>query len=170
MEIREIIERWMRDNVPVQTFAGIVKSVDADARTCTVQPVNGGALREEVRLCGSIGSITNPVVIIPVVDSTVICGILENNKRAVFVMLCTEVDEILLRGDGEGGIVKVNELVSKLNAIEEDLNALKTAFSSWVVVPMDGGAALKTIAATWYGDTFTPTVADDLANENVKHG
>lgn len=170
MEVREIIELWINDNLPVQTFAGTVTAVDADANTCSVQPANGGALREGVRLCAAIKSITNPVVIVPELDSTVICGIIENNKRAVFVMLCTEVAEVRLRGDGYGGLVKAGDLVDKLNAIEQDLNTLKTVFSTWVVVPADGGAALKAIAATWYGDQLTPTVADDISNDNVKHG
>lgn len=170
MEVREIIERWINDNLPVQTFAGKVTAVNADANTCTVEPINGGAVREEVRLCAAITSITNPVVVIPKVNSTVICGIIENNKRAMFVMLCAEVAEVKLRGDAFGGIVKVGDLVDKLNAIEQDLNTLKTVFSTWVVVPMDGGAALKAAAATWYGDQLTPTVADDISNDNVKHG
>jgi hypothetical protein len=170
MEIKEIVERWVNELVPVQTFAGTVTAVDADVNTCSVQPANGGALREGVRLCAAIKSITNPVVVVPVVNSTVICGIIENNKRAVFVMLCTEVAEVKLRGDAFGGIVKVGDLVDKLNAIEQDLNTLKTVFSTWVVVPMDGGAALKAAAATWYGDQLTPTVADDISNDNVKHG
>ena len=170
MEIKEIVERWVNELVPVQTFAGTVTAVDADENTCSVQPANGGALREGVRLCAAIKSITNPVVIVPAVNSTVICGIIENNKRAVFVMLCTEVAEVKLRGDAFGGIVKVGDLVDKLNALEQDLNTLKTVFSAWVIVPMDGGAALKTAAATWYGDQFTPTIVDDIANDNVKHG
>jgi hypothetical protein len=78
--------------------------------------------------------------------------------------------EILL-GDGSfNGLVKVDDLVTKLNKLENDLNTLKTAFSTWVVVPADGGAALKAITATWSAQTITPTQSADIENTLIKHG
>jgi hypothetical protein len=87
-----------------------------------------------------------------------------------FVSMVSEVDEVWLRGNTNGGIVKVTDLVTKLNNIENDLNTLKTAFTGWVVVPSDGGAALKVITATWAGQTITQTTVNDLESDTVKHG
>jgi len=47
-------------------------------------------------------------------------------------------------------------------------NTLKAAFTSWVVVPTDGGAALKAITAAWAGSTITPTVLADIENDAVE--
>jgi len=43
-------------------------------------------------------------------------------------------------------------------------------FNAWVVAPSDGGAALKSAAATWSGNNLSPAVASDLENKKVKHG
>jgi hypothetical protein len=170
MEIKEIVERWVNELVPLQTFAGTVTAVDADANTCSVQPANGGALREGVRLCAAIKSITNPVVVVPVVNSTVICGIIENNKRAVFVMLCTEVEEIQLRGDEFGGLVKVSELVSKLNNIENMLNDLASKFNSHThILTLTVGTGTAAPTVTPESTVITPTVNADIENDKVKH-
>jgi hypothetical protein len=75
-----------------------------------------------------------------------------------------------INGSGLGGMVKVEALTQKLNAIESDLNALKTAFKSWIVVPQDGGAALKASASSWAGQTLTATQKTDLENPKVKQG
>jgi len=72
--------------------------------------------------------------------------------------------------DGEnGGLVKVQDLTQKLNAVEQDLNMLKNAFTTWVVLPQDGGAALKTATASWSSQTITTTQKSDLENQNVQH-
>ncbi len=41
--------------------------------------------------------------------------------------------------------------LAKLLALHQDMIDLKTAFSNWVVVPMDGGGALKTLLTSLIG-------------------
>ena len=79
-----------------------------------------------------------------------------------------EMMEIRLMGGQMGGLVKVEELVKKLNAVEKDLNSLKQVFQGWVTVPQDGGAALKTAATTWATQQLTETQKSDIENEKVK--
>ena len=80
-------------------------------------------------------------------------------------------DGITLNGGQFGGIVKIAELTQKLNAIEDDINALKNVFTSWAPVAQDGGAALKTaVCAAWADNQLTPTQKSDIENEKVKHG
>lgn len=105
---------------------------------------------------------------IPEIGSNVLVGFVDNQNA--IGLIYGELQEVLLRGDQYDGLVKVNDLVTKLNNLENDINNLKTAFSTWVVVPSDGGAALKAITATWYGSTLTPTIKNDLENNLVKHG
>ena len=77
-------------------------------------------------------------------------------------------DGILFNGGDLGGLVKVEELTKQINAIEKDINTLKNVFTGWVTVPQDGGAALKTAATTWAGQTLTLTKRGDYENEKVK--
>ena len=75
-------------------------------------------------------------------DGSVVAVVWVSKTTAVVVMVA-EVEEIRLMGGQLGGLVKVEELVKKLNAVEKDLNSLKQVFTTWVTVPQDGGAALK---------------------------
>lgn len=77
-------------------------------------------------------------------------------------------DGVVLNGGELGGAVKVEELTTRLNTIEKDINALKNVFSAWVVAPQDGGAALKGAASTWAGQSLTLTKREDYENEKVK--
>lgn len=77
-------------------------------------------------------------------------------------------DGVVLNGGQLGGSVKVEELTTRLNTIEKDINALKNVFSAWAVVPQDGGAALKGAASTWAGQSLTLTKRGDYENEKVK--
>ena len=77
-------------------------------------------------------------------------------------------DGIVFNGGDLGGLVKVEELTKQINAIEKDINTLKNVFTGWATVPQDGGAALKTAATTWAGQTLTLTKRGDYENEKVK--
>ncbi len=142
-----------------------VKVTAVDFPTFTGELITGETL-ENIRLVSEESDAN--IYVIPKINSNVIIGFVDTQNAVL--LLAGEVDEVYLRGDAEGGIVKVNDLVTKLNNIESDLNTLKTAFSSWVVVPSDGGAALKAITATWAGQQLTQTTVNDLENDKVKHG
>jgi hypothetical protein len=75
-----------------------------------------------------------------------------------------------LNGDNEGGVPITADVVSRLNAIEQDINTLKTVFSGWVTVPNDGGAALKAAAGAWFAQQLQQTVNSDIENQKVLHG
>ncbi len=77
---------------------------------------------------------------------------------------------VTFNGGRLGGLVKVEALTKRLNTIENDINELKNIFAtSWIPVAQDGGAALKTAAASWYGSRLTPTQRNDYENAKVKH-
>ena len=77
---------------------------------------------------------------------------------------------ITLNGGCFGGTVKVEQLTERINAIERDINDLKSVFSGWVAVPQDGGAALSAAAAAWSATPLELTQRGDYENEKVKHG
>lgn len=63
--------------------------------------------------------------------------------------------------------VKFNELKTVVQEIQNDIGSLKAAFNSWVVVPNDGGGALKASSATWAGTPITANI-DTAKNANIK--
>ena len=158
-----------------------VLQVNQSERTCDCRPLNGDADIFGVRLQTDINA-TVGLYQEPEVNSNVIIGFL--NKSAAYLILCSAVAKfeivignssfsmvgstIEMNGGSLGGMVKVQSNVSKLNAIEKDINILKSLFTSWVVATGDGGLALKTLITTWAGNSLTQTVVGDIENSNIK--
>jgi hypothetical protein len=168
MTIAEAIQELAkRGSAEVYSTVCTVLEVDANERTCDVRPINGDAdvfgVRLQANLAGTVG-----FVMLPTVGSVVVITWL--NPTTGYVALMSEVDEVELHGSQYGGIVKVAELVDRLNLVEDDINELKQVLSGWTPVAQDGGLALKTAAATWYGQTLVNTQVSDIENDTVKHG
>jgi hypothetical protein len=90
----------------------------------------------------------------------------ERNIENDMVMGKESGAQIRIRDDGVVIVGKDQETVDavalatavadELTKVINDVNSLKTVFSTWVTVPNDGGAALKLAATTWYGSTIQP--------------
>lgn len=156
-----------------------VVSVDDSTRTCEVQPINGDAERTG-RLQASL-QLTEGLYIKPVVGSFV--QLTWINEITGIITQFSEIEEIditiggssfniidgqvTFNGGSLGGLTVPSLVKDQLNLIESDINDLKTAFSTWVTVPQDGGAALKTATATWFAAPLTPTQETDINNEDI---
>ena len=72
--------------------------------------------------------------------------------------------------DGELlGLVKIEEMTARLNELEALLQQLNTDFASWIPVPSDGGAALKTALTAGYLMKPVPdSKVADFENEKIK--
>lgn len=165
------IDLWAKDK-EIYSKVGFVVSVDESERSIEFEPIEGGNL-ENVRLQAALDT-SSGIVQIPKIGSKVIITFI--NEVQAFVSLCSEVDKVLIdtdlvqfNGGSEGGLVNINDLVTKFNNLENDVNDLKTAFASWVTVPNDGGAALKAATATWYAAPLTPTNKNDIEDDKIKH-
>lgn len=182
------------ENMDPTTFAfANVVSVDIKARTCVVETISDKQPVEiqDVLLMASVG---DGSLKIPAVDSTVI--IAYTNQVTPFVFMYSDLDDIIMTvgksqismksgltvfNDGSyGGLIKIVELVERLNNLEKDNNNLKQLFGSWTVSPNDGGAALRTVVTgiaagpplptSWAGKSLTETDRKDIENETVTHG
>jgi hypothetical protein len=98
-----------------------------------------------------------------------------NNSDDWLVLKCGNIQKILINcndiefNDGTlGGMCKRDGVKAQLNNLENDVNNLKSAFNAWVVVPNDGGAALKAASASWAGASLTTTVNSDIENTKIK--
>jgi len=178
--IREAIQLLADKDQEVYSHLAEVTAIDLSARTADVTPLNGDPEVFTVRLQAT-PSLTDGVVLIPKLNSTVVITWLSNTRA--YVALCSEIDEIIIAGGtstvdldqldfngaANGGLINITPLVDKVNTLENDLNTLKGIFSGWVPVVNDGGAVLKTASATWSGQTITPTIAADIEDDKIKH-
>ena len=104
----------------------------------------------------------------PVIESDCLIAILEGHESVAFLMYANEVELLQFNG-GENGLAKVDKLTEKINALENDINNLKTVFTTWVTAPSDGGAALKLAASSWYGTALAVTTKNELEDTKIMH-
>jgi hypothetical protein len=155
---------------------GVIDAVDETAFTATVKigDDTNSATYFNVPLRVLISQQAS-VVEIPAVGTKCILSFRDGNIGRPQILACHQALKILVNCDNIifnngtlGGMVKVEDLVTKLNNLENDINSLKNVFSTWTPVPNDGGAALKTAAGVWFGQQLTPTQKSDLENEKIK--
>ena len=78
------------------------------------------------------------------------------------------IDGQIIFNNGTVGLPKADSLITRLNKIENDITMLKNAFTAWVVVPQDGGAALKAAAIGWASTPLNNTILNDIQNTKIK--
>lgn len=167
--LKELLREVCGDpyGAPPLLFQAVVKSVEGDC--CTVDI--GGLELSDVRLKAVADGKTDQVIMaVPAVGSRVLAGSLTGDYRDLAVLGLENFDTLILGGKGFGGMVKVEELVGRLNKIEKEINDLKQAISGWTPVSMDGGAALLTALAKWLAVELTETKQEEIENVKIVHG
>jgi len=165
--VEQYIKQIVNKNIPVFLTAGKVKQINTDV--CDIERAGLPDLYD-VRMHAVTDVNADYMRITPKVGSYVLVAIIDNKEEEAFIVAYSEIDKIELRGNALGGLVISQKIADEVNEIKQDLNNLKSAFSAWVVAPSDGGAALKTATATWYGNQLVPVNTVDLENEKIKHG
>ena len=174
--------------IRAQVISGTAKNVDANNRLFDIKKDTGGADLVNVKMRCVGGAGTKGIWMQPKNGAKCVVLQLNISEYNNILLFCEEFEELIiessnnvklkmtdtgelwLNGDQYGSLIKIADLVSKLNTVESDLNTIKAVFSSWGPVPNDGGAALKTAASTWYGQTLTNTTEVMIENSKVKHG
>ena len=144
---------------------GIVKS--ASGKLCEVEI--GNIVIPDVRLRASELDDDGEMLVTPKVGSAVTVGSLNGDLSQLVVLQVDHIESIVINGGGLGGLINIEQLTGKLNAIEDDINSLKTAMDSWTPVAQDGGAALKTAISSWAGQQLTRSDKSDYEDEKIKH-
>jgi hypothetical protein len=166
MSINEIFDLIVSQRVGKAYNAIVAKvlSVDLNEKVCDVRTLEGVSIFD-VRL---LPSASNGFLIAPTVDSFVLVHMISDHDY--YVTMCSQFDKIDF-GDGSfGGLTKIDALVTKINNLETALNKVITALNSWVVVPSDGGAALKAVVSAQALINLTVTQKSELENTKIKHG
>ena len=125
-DIKEAIRAIANGGGGKTFFTAEVVKVTGD--TCTVK--SDGLEMSDVAICAIGGASGNSLVVVPKVGSTVlIADLSDGTRRDLCIVKYTEVESITINGGNLGGLVKIQELTNKLNALEDDINSLKQCFS-----------------------------------------
>jgi hypothetical protein len=109
-----------------------------------------------------MANIDNGFLLIPEVNSIVVVSFLSDDSA--YVSLVSKVSEVQLNGKNFDGLVKVQELTDKLNALENKVNDLITACSSQIVTLAPSG----TFPLAPYFTSVTPLIpTQQLEIENI---
>ena len=159
----------------------VCKVISVEGATCNVEPLSGTAELHGVRL-NCVTANSAGIIITPKLNSEVIVH--QISKVDSYVAQYSEIEKIdieigafklsfnaneMVFNEGTVGLAKSDILVSKYNALEQDVNALKQLFSTWAPVLQDGGTALKTILTSWMAQPIAPTTISEIADTKIKH-
>lgn len=162
-KLDEQIRKAIRDvvgNKPA-VIQGEVVSVDTDELTATIKLDESGDVTQDVRLTATQGS--GKFVVFPAVGTLLLAARILDAEKWVMIS-CDDVTDVWLRGDSDGGLIVISDLVSKLNTLESRM----TSHQHIYVNP--SGTPTPTAVDPATNPAITPTVPSDIENEHVKHG
>ncbi len=188
-KIRQLLKDFTKG--PDQVLAGTVIKVDEENLTIDVDIPEEPEL-VDVRLKPAIDDSENYVIQFPKEKTGVLVGIIENDPESAYLISCNSLEKFLVKigetdmtitaedikinspkiviNGGENlGLTNIKSVVEKLNALEEEVNAIKDTFTNWAPAPMDGGAALKLGFTQWASQKITLTEIDDLEDKIITH-
>jgi len=185
------VKQIAREEIPITNKKCEVISYDEDKKTCKAKSIiDENLVYFNVSLTATLGG--SGLLILPKVGSFIFVGILEDKKPDAYVSMFTEIDKVLitcengvsmelkdilkLNGDGFGGLIKIAELVNRMNANENKLNSLISKYN----VHLHPVAALpNTVTPPVLINTLVPSVVEtpgtlttkqQLENTKVTHG
>ena len=154
-DIRKAIQNLADKNDEVYSIVCKVSDVNVITKLCSCTPIDGGAVITNVRL---MADNKTGILITPKNNSIVIVTMI--NKYTGYVSMFSEVDEIQLNGDINGGLIKVTELTTKLNLLVTELQAQLTLIAAGIAA---GGGTYTPATLS----TFDKTIYEKIT---VKHG
>lgn len=167
-----------------QLFFCSVSSVDLDNRTCDCLVISDD-VENTIPDVLLLADPTDGVLISPKIDSTVVVAFTSRNEP--FVLMFSDIDSIetiigettfkiengkITLNDGSfDGLVKVVELVERMNIIEERINSLQTTLKTHTHPGVTSGSSATSPSADFGTFTdLTETTKSNLENTKIVHG
>lgn len=160
-EIREAIRKICgKDDGGFLFFNADVKSVEDESCTVTYNDID----IPDVRLNAAVNGNSNNLLIKPKAGSTVlIADLSEGLLRDLAIIGWSEIDSITINGGDLGGLVKIQELTNKLNALVRVFNShTHPVATTGTAEAQSGMAAATTGQATQFSRS-------DYEDEKIKH-
>lgn len=163
--IQQITKTRLSDKVYIA--ACTVNSVNALGRTCDCTAIDGKA---EVNFPGVqlMAEVDDGELKIPAIGSTVIIAYSE--YVLPFVLMYSSIDSIIFMGGDLGGMVKVIDLTTKLNNLENLVNDLVGKYNTHVHGGVTTGGGVSGITNLIESTTLTPTNQTEIENTKITQG
>lgn len=174
-EIKQTIQKLAGTHLVDMTHMAIAQVISSDVQacTCTVELVTGKTSERKLTV-SLMADVSDGLLMIPADGSTVIVA--WSDRMLPYVAMFSDLQDVYLDATGkitinqgsDGGLVRVRDLVTKLNAIENKVNAIISSYNAHVHPdPVSGTTGAPTVPIT---GTLTPTQVADIENPNVTHG
>ena len=147
---------------------GIVKAVDGATCTCEI----GEMTLEGIRLRASVTDRDRQMLVVPKTGSAVTLGCLRGDLSEMVVLQVDEIESITINGGELGGLIKIQELTDKINALVDKFNNHTHSLASGTVnVAGSMGASTNAAPISVPAVTSKATKLDkkDYEDETVKH-
>lgn len=163
------MDDYSKINRKIKEIAG---TQSAEIFTCEVKSVNGmecevsagDLLLSEVRLCAVSDENKNNLIITPKVGSQVmVADMSKGEKRDLAVVKYSEVESISINGGKLGGLIKIEELVKKINALIDAFNTHTHQVST------TGSASAQSGATTSMSSSVQEIKREDIEDKKIKH-
>lgn len=161
--IKEAIEKLSNqervDNVHVE--ACTVESVNIGDRTCEVSTISG---KTALSISGVqlMASVDDGLLIIPEIGSIVF--VQYSTYQLPFILMYSSISSIKLLDGIHGGLVKVIELTSKLNSLENKVNDIILKYNAHVHTANGTPTVSQVVGA------IIPTQRPEIENNKITHG
>ena len=154
--LKKFFEMFISD-YEIYDRPGVVQSVDLAKRTCNVTLLDGGAL-EDIKLQAQ-ASLTSGVVVVPSVNSQVMVSFQGRtygyvSQYTTVSQVLIDTDEIIINGGTFDGMVKINDLTTKLNLLRSEM---QTELGKIVV------------SFTGVGGTYTPATLSAFSKSDYEN-
>ena len=145
-----------------------VYDIDLNTMLCNCEPLEDSSAEDKSAvLIGIKINADNKTgfVLVPKDESIVVVTLTSNVDG--FISMVSDVDEIYLNGNNHDGLVKVGDLVTKLNNLENKVNEIIGLYNTHVHVETSGSTLPTTSIVS---GVLIPTIQANLENTTVKHG
>lgn len=168
--IQQLAGTHLKDDVVL--IACLVESVDIPNHTCTCTAIGGKGVTSILNV-QLMAEVEDGLLLVPVIGSTVIVSY--STYTAPVVVMFSGIDQVFLSAatgiqlnDGSyGGLIQIEQLVTKLNNLEKLVNDLVSKFNIHIH-PLTTGTSSPTL--TQETSILVPTQQTELENTTVTHG
>lgn len=165
MTIKESVQKIMEEKMG-GTASRLCSVLSVSGSTCNVQTLDDEVEIIDARLQTEA---SNGILLTPKVGSFVVVTPITDFEFVV--VMFSAIDEIKFLDGSYGGLIKIQDLVSKVNTIEDKVNDIIDALKTHTHPGVTSGPSSTAPSADFVAITdLTNTSVSDIENTKIKHG